>query len=425
MPDTGKAVCWLTINNNATRLYASNTGDPSVSVYDISQDPTEPLEIQTLTYASTGNGFQFGLDSTGSFLHVVTQQSSATADASANAIHIFRVATGRHAHSRFPPRRRSCPCPTWYDRRVLPRFDLNRTGRPEFFSCSMRESPGRPRTVCPEGVCSMKNPFLVAVLVGTLALASSTPVRGDDKKPASAPAKKVLVELYTSQGCDSCLGRRRAGRPADDALGYGADRIVPIAFHVDYFNDPWVDPFSNPEFSRRQMSYQSVQRRNDLYFTPMMMVDGRDPMLGSDRTKAVAAIEKALTERPAVSIKLDLDRNGRKGNLSVELTAHSNEPIGRALLVGVAITESPVKTDVRLGENAGKTLVEYHAVRSFRYKSSRLDHTQVSRLSFPLNLGAKWIEERCRVTIFVQDRANGKVYQADSLAWVKSDQPPQ
>jgi 6-phosphogluconolactonase (cycloisomerase 2 family) len=92
VPDSGTAVCWLTINKQATRLYASNTGDPSISVYDISKDPSMPIEIQTLKYASTGGGFQFALDSTGKFLHVVTQQSAPTSDQSANAIHVFRVA---------------------------------------------------------------------------------------------------------------------------------------------------------------------------------------------------------------------------------------------------------------------------------------------------------------------------------------------
>jgi 6-phosphogluconolactonase (cycloisomerase 2 family) len=92
VPNSGHAVCWLTINKNATRLYASNTGDPSISVYDISQDASMPIEIQTLKYSSTGGGFQFALDSTGSFLHVVTQQSAPTSDATANAIRVFKVA---------------------------------------------------------------------------------------------------------------------------------------------------------------------------------------------------------------------------------------------------------------------------------------------------------------------------------------------
>jgi len=92
IPDSGNGVCWLTVNKAATRLYASNTGDPSVSVYDISTDPARPFEIQKLKYKSSGGGFQFALDSTGQFLHVVTQQSAPSSDVTANAIHVFRVA---------------------------------------------------------------------------------------------------------------------------------------------------------------------------------------------------------------------------------------------------------------------------------------------------------------------------------------------
>jgi hypothetical protein len=108
------------------------------------------------------------------------------------------------------------------------------------------------------------------------------------EKPVSPP-KRVLVELYTSQGCNSCP-------PASDLLGNlfelgdGADRIVPLNFHVDYFNQPWTDPYSDASYTRRQRDYNSMQHRDDLQFTPLLMVDGREPLLGSDRAKAVTAI---------------------------------------------------------------------------------------------------------------------------------------
>jgi 6-phosphogluconolactonase (cycloisomerase 2 family) len=91
VPDSGNAVCWLTVNRDGTRLYASNTGDPSVSVYDIGRDPSEPVEIQKVTLRSTGNCFQFALDPSGRFLHVVTQQSADTQDVTANAINVLSV----------------------------------------------------------------------------------------------------------------------------------------------------------------------------------------------------------------------------------------------------------------------------------------------------------------------------------------------
>ncbi len=134
-------------------------------------------------------------------------------------------------------------------------------------------------------------------IVATLALALAGTVLAQEKSDSSKPPKKVLVELYTSQGCNSCPSANDfLGQLA--RLGFGPDKIVPVAFHVDYFNEPWADPFSNKDYSRRELAYNSVQKRNDLYFTPMMMVDGRTPMLGSNRPEATKAIKAALKEKP-------------------------------------------------------------------------------------------------------------------------------
>jgi 6-phosphogluconolactonase (cycloisomerase 2 family) len=96
VPNSGHGVCWLRVNKEGTRLYASNTGDPSITVYDISRDPSEPLEIQKVNLnsvpGSNPGGFQIELDPTGSFLHVVTQQSAANSTVAANAVHVFEVA---------------------------------------------------------------------------------------------------------------------------------------------------------------------------------------------------------------------------------------------------------------------------------------------------------------------------------------------
>ncbi len=92
VPDSGTAPCWALVNKAGTRLYASNTGDASVSVYDLTFDPTEPIEIQHVNLRTTGNSFQFALDSTEKFLHVVTQGGSLTSPASANGLSVLSVA---------------------------------------------------------------------------------------------------------------------------------------------------------------------------------------------------------------------------------------------------------------------------------------------------------------------------------------------
>jgi hypothetical protein len=77
--------------------------------------------------------------------------------------------------------------------------------------------------------------FMIALLLPALSTRAAAQETGRD-----AARRMVLVELYTSQGCDMCP-------TAERMLGaLGDRRIVPIALHVDYFNDPWQDVFSDP-----------------------------------------------------------------------------------------------------------------------------------------------------------------------------------
>ena len=239
------------------------------------------------------------------------------------------------------------------------------------------------------------------------------------QEKSADPPKKVLVELYTSQGCDSCP-------PASDLLGklagmgYGPDRIVPLNFHVDYFNTPWEDPFSDPSYSDRQQSYNQVMQRTDLYFTPLMMVDGRYPFLGSNREQAVAALRQARNEPARVALKLNLDGSDLRKTATVKLNARVADVAGRDLLIGLALTQDRVATKVPSGENAGKTLVEYHVVRRLDHKFVKLDRTEPTTLTFPVSLPTGSDPAHVRVTAFAQDRANGKIYQADAIPWTPS-----
>ena len=237
-----------------------------------------------------------------------------------------------------------------------------------------------------------------------------------------SPAKKVLVELFTSQGCDSCPpASDLLGKLAD--LGFGPERVIALNFHVDYFNEPWADPFADPEYSRREMAYNRVQKREDLYFTPMMMVDGRVPLLGSDRKKALAAIDESLKEPAAVALDLALDGSGDRRTLKVKLASKSAKVADRPLFVGAAVTEDPVSTVVRSGENGGKTLVEHHVVRAFSHKETKLAGSAPETLEFELKLGRGQRAGRSSVAVFVQDEANGKVYQAEMRPWDASPRP--
>ena len=122
---------------------------------------------------------------------------------------------------------------------------------------------------------------LLALVV--LMLVAVGPDRAVPAAERDESKRMVLVELYTSQGCDMCP-------TAEKMLGALAERdrrIVPIAFHVDYFNDPWKDVFSDPLYSQRQMAYNQLYTKPKnpeygLYYTPMLMIDGEQSVNGRD-----------------------------------------------------------------------------------------------------------------------------------------------
>jgi len=91
-----------------------------------------------------------------------------------------------------------------------------------------------------------------------------------------SPERRVtVVELFTSHGCSSCP-------PADAWLRhFTADpglwrRVVPLAFHVDYWDSlGWPDRFASPANSGRQQAYRLGGGVATVY-TPGFVVNGRE-----------------------------------------------------------------------------------------------------------------------------------------------------
>src|SRR5713101_7266519 len=106
-------------------------------------------------------------------------------------------------------------------------------------ACTMRRC--KERTVPPTEE-SMKSKYLLA----TIAIAFAFTARAAEPACStySGPHTTALVELYTSEGCDSCPA---ADHWLSSLFGQGLrpDQVVPLALHVDYWDYiGWKDPFA-------------------------------------------------------------------------------------------------------------------------------------------------------------------------------------
>ena len=108
--------------------------------------------------------------------------------------------------------------------------------------------------------------------VALLAVLGQGMARAGEACTATSPRTTApVVELYTSEGCNSCP-------PADRWLSkLKADpTVVALAFHVDYWDRlGWKDRFASAAFTQRQAAQQATNGARFSY-TPQVVVDGRD-----------------------------------------------------------------------------------------------------------------------------------------------------
>ena len=178
-------------------------------------------------------------------------------------------------------------------------------------------------------------------------------IAGLSPAAALAAERPVVVELFTSQGCNSCP-------PANAYLNELSKQrrdVLALAFHVTYWDRlGWKDPFSMEAATRRQAVYG--RRFGDGSYTPEMVVDGAANMVGSARGEVNSAIENARRNSHTAAA-VSVTKNGEQ--VAIEVGAGSGS--GNILLIGF---DHEHTTAIGRGENSGRTLVEANVVRSMR-----------------------------------------------------------
>jgi hypothetical protein len=251
-------------------------------------------------------------------------------------------------------------------------------------------------------------------ILGAVAIGAAWGPYGAPLTANAAPAKRpvVVAELFTSEGCSNCP-------PADAVLSQLAQQpptdvdVLTIGEHVDYWDRlGWHDRFSSAEFSTRQSIYDSnAFHRNEVY-TPQVVIDGRFARVGSDVDGIRRDIKNAAqAEKAAVDVSVAV-AGGRVLRVEVQTQfANGYAPRG-AVDVVVAATEDNLVTDVRAGENRGRSLRHDAVARWMRAVAtlSAGERIAVSRTDVPI--AADWNPANVKVICFVQERESRRIIGA-------------
>ncbi len=162
---------------------------------------------------------------------------------------------------------------------------------------------------------------------------------------ARAQRAPVVLELYTSQGCATCP-------PADALLAELAtlEGVIALSLHVDYWDYlGWTDSFGAPAHTKRQRGYAKARHQRSV-FTPQMVVQGEDVLIGHNAPKILASIAAHQAEPAPVALRVERD----KGGLRIDL-----KPLGAAVgpsLVYLVEFVPSATVAVTGGENAGQDI---------------------------------------------------------------------
>jgi hypothetical protein len=256
---------------------------------------------------------------------------------------------------------------------------------------------------------------MAVVAAASLAVIDAAPASAQTCAATSSPRMTALVELYTSEGCNSCP-------PADRWLsstvpaGANSASVAALAFHVDYWDRlGWKDRFAAPAWTERQYAMAHANRTR-LVFTPQVLVQGHDFPDWRDGKSAAALA--AIAARPARA-RIAIEAQPQRGTIAVKASASVQAASDRRnAALFVALADSRLVSDVKAGENAGVRLTHDHVVRALRggmAVDAGGDASGDVAFAVPAETGVG-----ATIVAFVQNTENGDVLQALALPLASS-----
>ncbi len=228
---------------------------------------------------------------------------------------------------------------------------------------------------------------------------------------ASALAQKaVLVELFTSEGCSSCPPADALLKLVNGSQTSGGQLVVGISEHVTYWNSlGWSDPYSSPAYTERQNAYSERFHLEGPY-TPQMVINGAEQIVGSDRGALLHAVEQEEAESPRLSLRI-VSLNMAGNTLTVNFATSGDVPKQGADLMAVLADDSD-RSNVLRGENSGRTLAHVAVARSIT-RVARLKTAGELTVQIPIPASFQ-ANQGHHLILFAQTPGNGRVLGIDT-----------
>jgi hypothetical protein len=252
-------------------------------------------------------------------------------------------------------------------------------------------------------------PVLGLLLVGGWTLHRD--VRAAAVQPSAKPI--VVVELFTSEGCSSCPAADAALTRLVVQQPVVGVQVLALGEHVDYWDRlGWRDPFSSAAYSARQSTYDShVFHRNEVY-TPQLVVDGQLERVGSDVEAVQRAVKLAAQSSKALVDVATVRASDRNVRVNVHVTVPASLTLRENADVVIAITEDNLATEVRRGENRGRTLRHSAVVRSLTAIGTLSPGEREWSNRVSVSLATDWTATNVRIIGFLQERASRRIVGA-------------
>lgn len=182
-----------------------------------------------------------------------------------------------------------------------------------------------------------------------------------------------VVELFTSQGCNSCP-------PADAFFAELAakENIIALAYHVDYWDYlGWQDTLSRKENTERQYDYMRAFGSRSVY-TPQAVINGRSHVNGASRKEVDGTLARLQKTGEGMRVGIKVSRTSDR--VMIDTGDAGSGPTDAHVVI--VYFNAPQTIDIAKGENSGRSMTYWNAVSSIQ--TAGMWHGKAQRYELPM-----------------------------------------